>query len=644
MKIELVYLWINEDRNNCFHQEEFNFSPRYSISFTREKNELQIQKIHRTNVFEDGNITNVTAIIGENGTGKTTLLNFITSLCDLPLEKEQRDEYVEYVEHENAIREFVAVYVQSNNGSETEHIVNITQNTIICGNQLVPPRTNGLPESYLCEMSRVYLSNATINNMPNQNLRQEFIDHITIADNTLSTIYYEFYRQKYAIGSNMIVTNKPFEKLERNLMQQENHISMQKIIDLSFYAYAKSNNKSFCGKHIKNISFSLKDARGRMQKATQEHNFTFIKSNKDMVEEADKRYSEIHRSIYNKRDAWSVIVCNLVWELLFVYNEFNPYESQQAPCDVDTAFEKCKIFVCSINDIEEQRYYKDAIHEIEILKTIIKRAAVSDNRLPCADGGYKVFWETDIVNFVPLIAHIKKGYSFVIKYLDIRNFEISSGERALLNLMSRLYFSSQIGEYLPNSGFMWKENILLLIDEIDAYLHPEWQRQIIYDLISTIHDLFPKNYFQIIFTSHSPIVLSDIPRENSIFLKIDANNRIVQVKRGEQTFGANIYSLYKDAFFLNNGTAMGKFAQEKINRWISDMLNGNINDANVEDILMLIGEPVIKTRLERIVQNKNLSIETAKMRYDEKQNVIEFLRKQKRSIEYQIAKLEGDAR
>lgn len=90
------------------------------------------------------------------------------------------------------------------------------------------------------------------------------------------------------------------------------------------------------------------------------------------------------------------------------------------------------------------------------------------------------------------------------------------------------------------------------IDEIDLYLHPEWQRRIVRDLLSLLRRQFKGHYFQIILTSHSPIVLSDIPVENCIFLKKKSNGTVCQEERNTQTFGANIYTLYKDAFFLSD--------------------------------------------------------------------------------------------
>lgn len=53
---------------------------------------------------------------------------------------------------------------------------------------------------------------------------------------------------------------------------------------------------------------------------------------------------------------------------------------------------------------------------------------------------------------------------------------------------------------------------LVLIDEIDLHLHPAWQRKIIPNLRKT----FPN--IQFIVTTHSPQVLSSVPRENVVVL------------------------------------------------------------------------------------------------------------------------------
>ena len=110
MKIELIYLWINRDKHRCFQQMGFNFSPQYSVSYFDDRKELQIDQLDKINVFRTDRIANVTAVIGENGTGKTTLLEYLTSLSDIPLSEENRAEYMQWTEEQNELNEFIAVY------------------------------------------------------------------------------------------------------------------------------------------------------------------------------------------------------------------------------------------------------------------------------------------------------------------------------------------------------------------------------------------------------------------------------------------------------------------------------------------------------------------------------------------------------
>jgi ABC-type multidrug transport system ATPase subunit len=142
------------------------------------------------------------------------------------------------------------------------------------------------------------------------------------------------------------------------------------------------------------------------------------------------------------------------------------------------------------------------------------------------------------------------------------------------------------------------ENVIIMLDEPDTSLHPEWQQQIIRECteyaVSSVK-------IQFIITTHSPILVSDLPRENIIFLDKDADGKCV-VKEPvdmDRTFGANIHNLYRNSFFMNG--LMGKFAEEKIQD-VLECLNGN-EDVDedrkmyVRFIISQIGEPLIREML-----------------------------------------------
>jgi hypothetical protein len=52
--------------------------------------------------------------------------------------------------------------------------------------------------------------------------------------------------------------------------------------------------------------------------------------------------------------------------------------------------------------------------------------------------------------------------------------------------------------------------VTVLVDELEAHLHPRWQRAILPALISVMDDLAPKAEVQFIVTTHAPLVLASV--------------------------------------------------------------------------------------------------------------------------------------
>ena len=75
--MELVYLWVEDYKN--IKKQGFNFSPRFKCDYDEEKNELTIdENKDYLNIFPEN--INITAIVGENGSGKSNILDLIIEL------------------------------------------------------------------------------------------------------------------------------------------------------------------------------------------------------------------------------------------------------------------------------------------------------------------------------------------------------------------------------------------------------------------------------------------------------------------------------------------------------------------------------------------------------------------------------------
>ena len=177
----------------------------------------------------------------------------------------------------------------------------------------------------------------------------------------------------------------------------------------------------------------------------------------------------------------------------------------------------------------------------------------------------------------------------------------SSGEKQMLNSIgSIIYHLQNLSNTASNISY---PNVNLIMEEIELYYHPEYQRLFFSRLLDMIKRARLQNIknINIVFVTHSPFILSDIPKCNVLFLKDGMPKDDMQ----ENTFGANIHSLLKNGFFMPN-LPIGEFAYEKINKLFGKMNSGDIDsiDTNynneLEDIyqeILLVGEPFLRNRL-----------------------------------------------
>ena len=162
-------------------------------------------------------------------------------------------------------------------------------------------------------------------------------------------------------------------------------------------------------------------------------------------------------------------------------------------------------------------------------------------------------------------------------------------------------------------------------------MHPNWQRGYIKYYINFLEKNFKNKNFHLIFVSHSPFILSDLPKENVIFLK---NGK--QVNPNINTFGANIHTLLSHGFFMDGGL-MGEFAKDKIDEIIKLLNSPNkltVKEIqNCENIISIMGEPIIKNQLRRMLDTKKLKkldeIDDIKKNIEEMQKRLEELENDK---------------
>ncbi len=111
---------------------------------------------------------------------------------------------------------------------------------------------------------------------------------------------------------------------------------------------------------------------------------------------------------------------------------------------------------------------------------------------------------------------------------------------------------------------------IILMDEPEAYMHPELARQFIKRLYDIVSKHKEHGTVQIIIGTHSPFLVSDVFADNITRLSIDlqTGRAVVMCGSDKEYFGANLHTIFADSFFLDY--SIGEYSrvslQEHLNR------------------------------------------------------------------------------
>ncbi|GEM54933.1 hypothetical protein B0A58_02800 [Flavobacterium branchiophilum NBRC 15030 = ATCC 35035] len=230
---------------------------------------------------------------------------------------------------------------------------------------------------------------------------------------------------------------------------------------------------------------------------------------------------------------------------------------------------------------------------------------------------------------------------------------LSSGEKQqIFSINSILYHLINLNSSNKNNFPLKYSNINLILDEIELYAHPEMQRRYINELLEGIKKLnldFIEN-INILFITHSPFILSDIPKQNVLFLE---NGMPMNNYTKMNTFGANITELLADSFFIGDGL-IGDFAKGKIGITL-EWLKKKANEANEPKIIFVIDKsipfPIFETNELEIEYHKKIInlIDEPLVKQKLKEMFIQFVsedntfRKEEISaLEQKLKKLKGE--
>ena len=185
--------------------------------------------------------------------------------------------------------------------------------------------------------------------------------------------------------------------------------------------------------------------------------------------------------------------------------------------------------------------------------------------------------------------------------VEIPFYKLSSGERQFLFLMSSVIYHVMNIKSVPASRISYRY-INVVLDEVELCFHPEYQRTFLYKLLQSIKRLHLNTFcgFNIIFTTHSPFLLSDIPQGNVLYLE---DGHVVDKSYMQNPFAANVNDILRQSFFLKNGF-MGEFAKQKVLKVLDDYKKKKLDANEANELVELIGEPLLKDRLSEVIKEE----------------------------------------
>ena len=178
---------------------------------------------------------------------------------------------------------------------------------------------------------------------------------------------------------------------------------------------------------------------------------------------------------------------------------------------------------------------------------------------------------------------------------------ISSGQMQKLNVAGSLVYHLRNLDYrVPDTDRVEYSNVNVIFDELELYFHPDYQRTLLNYLLEQIGNAKLENIenINLILVTHSPFILTDIPKSNILYL----SKKEDEIPK-RMTMAANIYDLLDDQFFLEY--TIGDVIRKEIEEFIAvyqDKKNyKNLSDYIIhrfEQLIPLIGDDFIREDLD----------------------------------------------
>lgn len=564
----ICYIWIENFRN--FRNTGFNLSSKYKFEFDPERD-----RISKTNIpsLPDGffgkRIDEVTAFIGKNGSGKSNAVELICKIIK---------------NYKSLINSNYLIIYESFGALECRYNFNSKRDIPVANFDINIQEF----DSPLNPLKVVFFSNVF------DDRRVNFGKEIT--DVSLNNLYVRsnFFKPKGSTDFQKqikLIRASVFKKL--NIEHPDRVLITSKVFTQRF---SLAGERSIFRKNGELITEFKSFYRKRLSDIKPENRFIHLIRLGYFLDYV----SELYKAIERKRD----------YELInFFDKSLNDFLTQQLQNRTEEVSENILSYIKQLNnkynnrhstlfDSDETDIFFRQIDFLTELRYLLSEVPVEYSTEGHRSNSYDYFafdYRSSVsINIINDFVELFDKKSFI----DINWIGISSGHKAYLNLFATLY---------QELRYIKQQHLFLCIDEGDLYLHPMWQVEFFDKLIEVLPIIYP-GQIQLLLTSHSPFLLSDLPNQNiTILNKNETDGSINGVDLKIKTFGGNLYDLFSEPFFLRNKRT-SDFAYKKIKDLIltiENQENRSEKNKTLKRLVNLIGDDVIRYRLLNILENND---------------------------------------
>ena len=519
--MHIYYIWVK--RFKSFRNYGLNLSSDYTFNFDHTNSTLSyVDNPALPEDFFGKNISGVTALLGVNGSGKTTALELICRCI---------------TEHYHFKENYILVYKIGNDF----YLSNNFKEKISIDFSFIPDNEN----TKLREVNTIYFSNVFDQN------------HLDFDDKVIDISINRKMNPRYIYKDGTSKRRGEIEK-QINFLQsgkaKEIKLDIPKRIEYKLF-----KNTSELIKKIERTKFTRYASEAYDPEIIDNLRKIFVNERKEYRVRDGIRYTSMLI-----RQQFIVSLIRAIPESLRV---------------IATIIEELKTTSNSLAILEalskETTIYLDEHCLSEIISIIILQIegwleAFNYESEQTMRGARHSF--TVDINENNLWHHTKLSHIFeMIIEIDASWHGISSGQKAYLNMFSSIW--NCIEENNRNS---LNKQTLICIDEGDLYLHPQWQIEFVERLTNCLPVISNGNV-QVLFTTHSPLLVSDMPNQCVCVLNDNEYNRKPDLK----TFGANIYDIYREAFGMGTNRT-GNISNRYIQRTFDILDKKSLNKADFE--------------------------------------------------------------